>query len=72
MTTLRLASSSRRCLSTTGLRVTPLTVVRHNSTALDKDIKAREENSIPDSAVVGGAGKGAEGIHYQGNLLSLR
>jgi hypothetical protein len=65
-TTLNLASSSRRCLSTSLSRNAPPKGVRHNSTALDKDVKEREERNTPDSAVVGGAGKGAEGVHFQG------
>jgi hypothetical protein len=38
----------------------------YSSTALDKGVKEREEHNQPDSAVVGGTGKGAEGVHFQG------
>lgn len=40
--------------------------VRYNSTALDKEVKDKEEHSRSDAAVVGGSGKGAEGVHFQG------
>jgi len=33
---------------------------------LDKEVKDKEEHSRSDAAVVGGSGKGAEGVHFQG------
>jgi len=45
--------------------------VRFNSTALDKEVKDKEEHSRSDAAVVGGSGKGAEGVHFQGTSLYL-
>jgi hypothetical protein len=45
--------------------------LRYNSTALDKDVKDREEHSRSDAAVVGGSGQGAEGVHFQGTLHVL-
>ena len=44
---------------------------RYNSTALDKEVKAKEEHSRSDNAVVGGSGKGAEGVHFQGTSRFL-
>ena len=43
--------------------------IRFNSTALDKEVKDKEEHSRSDAAVVGGSGKGAEGVHFQGMYL---
>ena len=64
MTTLRIAS--QRHLTSSAPRFIPTTGIRHNSTALDKGVKEQEEQSRSDSAVVGGSGKGAEGVHFQG------
>jgi hypothetical protein len=33
---------------------------------LDKEVKDKEEHSRSGAAVVGGSGKGAEGVHFQG------
>ena len=43
--------------------------IRFNSTALEKEVKDKEEHSRSDAAVVGGSGKGAEGVHFQGMSL---
>jgi hypothetical protein len=64
MTTLRIAS--QRQLTYSAPRLAPIPGVRHNSTALDKEVKEQEEHSRSDSTVVGGIGKGAEGVHFQG------
>lgn len=64
MTTLRIAA--QRHLTSSAPRFIPTTGIRHNSTALDKGVKEQEEHSRSDSAVVGGSGKGAEGVHFQG------
>ena len=45
--------------------------VRFNSTALDKEVKDKEEHSRSDAAVVGGSGKGAEGVHFQGISIPM-
>jgi len=38
---------------------------------LDKEVKDKEEHSRSDAAVVGGSGKGAEGVHFQGMSFLL-
>jgi hypothetical protein len=38
---------------------------------LDKEVKDKEEHSRSDAAVVGGSGKGAEGVHFQGMSFFL-
>jgi hypothetical protein len=60
LTTLRIASQRRSVYLPNNDHV------RFQSTSLRKEVKEAEEAGRGDTAVVGGSGQGAEGVHFQG------